>query len=138
MLTKRNSAAGTEKVNVMPHESFGNFLARKRIQRGMTLRKMAQLIGCSAPYLSDVEKGRRNPFEVGKLELAARVLCLTAEETSEMLDLAGKQRNSVAPDLPDYIMRRDYVAAALRTARDLGAGEKEWAAFVEELKRRKG
>lgn len=55
-----------------------------------------------------------------------------------MLDLAGKQRNSVAPDLPDYIMRRDYVAAALRTARDLGAGEKEWAAFVEELKRRKG
>ena len=104
----------------------------------MTLRKMAQLLGCSAPYLSDVEKGRRNPFEVGKQELAARVLCLTAEETSEMLDLAGKQRNSVAPDLPDYIMRRDYVAAALRTARDLGAGEKEWAAFVEELKRRKG
>ena len=52
--------------------------------------------------------------------------------------LIAKQRNSVAPDLPDYIMRRDYVAAALRTARDLGAGEKEWAAFVEELKRRKG
>lgn len=97
---------------MMPHESFGNFLAQKRVQKGITLRKMAQLLGCSAPYLSDVEKGRRNPFEVGKLELAAQVLCLAAEEKSEMLDLAGKQRNSVAPDLPDYIMRRDYVAAA--------------------------
>ena len=28
--------------------------------------------------------------------------------------------------------------AALRTARDLDAGEEEWMKFVEELKRRKG
>lgn len=111
---------------------------RKGFKKELPFEKWRSCSGCSAPYLSDVEKGRRNPFEVGKLELAAQVLCLAAEEKSEMLDLAGKQRNSVAPDLPDYIMRRDYVAAALRTARDLGAGEKEWAAFVEELKRRKG
>ena len=32
----------------------------------------------------------------------------------------------------------DYVAAALRTVRDLGANEEDWAKFVEELKRRKG
>lgn len=55
-----------------------------------------------------------------------------------MFDLAGKQRNSVAPDLPDYIMKRDYVAAALRTARDLDADEDDWLKFVEELKQRKG
>ena len=42
------------------------------------------------------------------------------------------------PDLPEYIMNRDYVAAALRTARDLDAGEEEWLRFVEELKQRKG
>lgn len=55
-----------------------------------------------------------------------------------MLDLAGKKRNAVAPDLPEYIMQRDYVSAALRTARDLDAGEEEWQRFVEELKKRKG
>lgn len=51
-----------------------------------------------------------------------------------MFDLVGRQRNTVAPDLPDYIMGRDYVAAALRTARDLNAGEAEWLKFVEDLK----
>jgi len=35
-------------------------------------------------------------------------------------------------------MSRDYVAAALRTARDLDAGEEEWLQFVKELKERKG
>lgn len=54
-----------------------------------------------------------------------------------MYDIAGKQRNTIAPDLPDYIMERDYVSAALRTARDLDAGEEEWREFVEQLKRRK-
>jgi hypothetical protein len=40
--------------------------------------------------------------------------------------------------LPEYIIERDYVSAALRTARDLDAGEEEWKQFVEDLRRRKG
>ena len=55
-----------------------------------------------------------------------------------MYNLAGKKRNAVAPDLPEYIIERDYVSAALRTARDLDAGEEEWMRFVEDLKKRKG
>jgi hypothetical protein len=55
-----------------------------------------------------------------------------------MLDLAGKQRDAVAPDIPAYIKENDYVAAALRTVRDLGANEEDWDKFVEELKQRKG
>ena len=51
-----------------------------------------------------------------------------------MFNLAGKKRNTIAPDLPEYIMNRDYVAAALLTARDLNAGEDEWSRFFEELK----
>ena len=99
---------------------------------------MAELLKCSAPFLSDVEKDRRNPFDMDKLELLGQILGLDSEDYALMLDLAGKKRNSVAPDLPDYIMQRDYVSAALRTARDLDAGEQEWLRFVEELKKRKG
>ena len=99
---------------------------------------MAEMLHMSAPYLSDIEKGRRNPPEIEKLELIANILLLTSEEKSTMLDLAGKMRNSVAPDLPEYIIGRDYVSAALRTARDLDAGEAEWMRFVDELKKRKG
>lgn len=120
------------------YESFGEFLQKKRLENEITLRKMAKLIGITAPYLTDIEKDRRNPPEIQKLDKIAEILSLTEEEKAVMFDLAGKQRNSVAPDLPDYIMKRDYVAAALRTARDLDADEDDWQKFVEELKQRKG
>ena len=55
-----------------------------------------------------------------------------------MYDIVGKQKDGVAPDLPEYIKGKEYVSVALRTARDLGAGEADWHKFVEELKKRKG
>ncbi len=125
-------------ANTAAPANFGEFLQRKREEKQITLRKMAELLGFSAPFLSDVEKDRRNPPELAKLEQIARILDLTYEEQQTMYNLAGKKRDSVAPDLPEYIMSRDYVAAALRTARDLDAGEEEWLRFVEELRKRKG
>ena len=118
--------------------NFGAFLQAKREEKRITLRKMAEMLGYSAPFLSDVEKDRRNPPELAKLEQIAKILDLTYEEQETMYNLAGKKRDSVAPDLPEYIMSRDYVAAALRTARDLDAGEEEWLRFVQELRERKG
>lgn len=118
--------------------NFGEFIAKKREERQITLREMARRLGVSAPFLSDVEKDRRNPFDGDRLEKTAGILGLDKQERELMYDLAGKRRNSVAHDLPDYIMERGYVSAALRTARDLDAGEEEWLQFVEELKRRKG
>ena len=118
--------------------NFGAFLQQKREEKRITLRKMAEMLGYSAPFLSDVEKDRRNPPELAKLEQIAKILDLTYEEQQTMYNLAGKKRDSVAPDLSEYIMSRDYVAAALRTARDLDAGEEEWLRFVRELRERKG
>ena len=119
------------------YQNFGEFLQRKRTEKQITLRKMAEMIGITAHYLTDIEKDRRNPPEMEKLELISRILMLNDEDKTTMYDLAGKKRNSVAPDLPDYIMEHDYVSAALRTARDLDASEADWLKFVEELKQRK-
>ena len=120
------------------YQNFGEFLQKKREAKQITLRKMAEMLKMSAPYLSDIEKGRRHPPEMDKLDLIAQILLLSDEERTVMLDLAGKMRNTVAPDLPEYIMERDYVSAALRTARDLDASEADWLRFVEELRQRKG
>lgn len=122
----------------MEYANFGEFLNKKRVEKQITLRKMADMLGISAPFLTDVEKDRRNPLDMEKLKLLAEILELSKEDNELMLNLAGRKRNAVAPDLPEYIMERDYVSAALRTARDLGAGEEEWNRFVEELKKRKG
>ncbi len=122
----------------MNEHNFGEFLQNKRQDRGITLRCMAEMLSVSAPFLSDVEKGRRNSLDIDKLVLIRQILTLSEEEYQTMLNLAGRQRKTVAPDLPEYIMDRDYVSAALRTARDLDAGEEEWQRFVEELKKQKG
>lgn len=120
------------------YSNFGEFLQKKREEKKVTLRKMADMLGFSAPFLSDVEKDRRNPPVIDKLEMIVSILGLSEEEKDLMFNLAGRRRNTVAPDLLEYIMERDYVSSALRTARDLDASEEEWMAFVEELKKRKG
>ncbi|MDD6081662.1 MAG: helix-turn-helix transcriptional regulator [Oscillospiraceae bacterium] len=126
-------------MNQKDSVNFGEFLQSKRAKMKITMRQMAEKLGVSAPFLSDVEKGRRNSLiDMDNLEKLRNILCLNDEEYEIMLNLAGKQRNTVAPDLPEYIIGRDYVSAALRTARDLGAGEKEWQEFVEKLKSQKG
>lgn len=118
--------------------TFGGFLAQKREERDITLRELARQLEVSASFLSDVENNRKPPLTVDRLEKVASIMLLSVEEKTKMYDLAGKQRNAVPPDLPEYIIERDYVSAALRTARDLDAGEEEWQRFIEDLKRRKG
>lgn len=122
----------------MNDQNFGEFLQTKREQQKITLRQLAEKLELSAPFLSDVEKGRRNSLDMDRLIMLRQILNLSDDEYETMLNLAGKQRKTVAPDLPEYIMERDYVSAALRTARDLDAGEAEWQRFVEELRNRKG
>ena len=118
--------------------TFAQYITEIREREKITLRQMAEKLGVSAAYYSDVEKGRRNPLSLEKLELFASFTSMTDEERTRMFDLAGKGRSEVAPDLPDYIMSRDYVSAALRTARELGADQSDWEEMVAALKKRKG
>ena len=127
------------KVNNMETvQKFGDYIAQKRLEKNFSLRKMADMVGLYAPYWSDIEKNRKNPPSLDKLELIASILGLPEDEKTVMLDLAGNGRNTVGPDIPEYIKENDYVAAALRTARDLGASQDDWEKFVADLKKRKG
>ncbi len=128
----------TEKVKTMDYPNFGVYLATKREERDITLREMARQLGVSAAFLSDVEKDRTAPLTKERLDKVAEVLNLNDTDKAEMYDLVGRQRNCVAPDIPEYIIKRQYVGAALRIARDLNAGEEEWKKFIEELRSRKG
>jgi len=73
--------------------TFGEFLQRKREEKEITLRRMAEKLSFSAPFLSDVEKGRRNPPDLAKLEQIAEILNLSDEDKVTMFDLAGKKRD---------------------------------------------
>ena len=73
----------------MTYANFGDFISRKRIEKKITIRKMADMLGVSAPFLTDVEKDRRNPFDIEKLNQLAHILELTKEEKGCCSRLAG-------------------------------------------------
>ncbi|HHV07318.1 MAG TPA: helix-turn-helix transcriptional regulator [Firmicutes bacterium] len=111
---------------------FGKFIADKRKARGITLRGMAGELDITPAYLSDIEKSRRNPPDINMLEKIATRLNLTQEEKETMFDLAGKDRNEISPDLPDYIMEKPIVTVALRKAKEK-ATDDDWAEFIRKL-----
>lgn len=121
----------------LKNKSFGEFLEIKRDEKELSLRAMAKLLDVTPQYYSDVEKGRRSALAPDKLELLKNIFVLSDEENNYMYDLVGKTKNTISPDLPDYIMERDYVRSALRMARDIDAGEDEWKVLLEELEKRK-
>nr|WP_228064044.1 helix-turn-helix transcriptional regulator [Streptococcus acidominimus] len=114
-------------------KTFGEYIKTLRTGRRITMKDLANQLGITAPYLNDVEKGRRDSFDLEKLNAIAKIFELSDEETNRLMNLAGEQRNSIAPDLPEYIVGKDYVTAALRKAKDLDVGEKEWLEFIERL-----
>lgn len=124
---------------------FGKFINEKRKGRGqggsdVLLRDLAAAMGgMSVSYLSDIIKGRRNPPEKKLLDIMAEVLKLDDDEREEMYNLAGQERDEVAPDLPEYIMDESipHVRTALRTAKKAGLGDEFWNAVNIGAKRGK-
>lgn len=107
---------------------FGTFISQKRTEKDIKLRVIAEKLGVSVTYMSDIIKGRRNPPEMDGLEKLAQVLMLTDEEKNTMYDLAGMERNQVSPDLPEYIMNENIPSArvALRRAKNKNLGDDFW------------
>lgn len=116
-------------------ESFGELLKRKRISKGISLRAFATDMGISPVYMCNIEKGR-NPAPSDELvDKMAEALQLSNEEKVLFFDLAAKTKNgtAVSRDLPKYIMNRDIVRTALRTAKDVDATDEEWQEFIAML-----
>lgn len=119
---------------------FGGFIARKRIEKDVKLKPIAEKMGVSVTYLSDIIKGRRNPPDMDGLEALANALGLDKEEAEEMYDLAGRDRNQVSPDLPDYIMDETLPSArvALRRAKSQNLGDDFWQEVNHIIDKRDG
>lgn len=124
---------------MLPNQ-FGKFVAEKRKEKDLSLRRMAELLDFSPAYWSDIEKGRRNPPNLSKIEEIARLLGLSQEETETMIDMASEDRDEIPMDLPDYIKDSDLARIALRKARKMDeiegksdTTEKAWKEFIRAL-----
>ena len=124
----------------MNHNQFGEFITEKRKNKEISLRKMAELLELSPAYWSDIEKGRRNPPNINKLEELSKILELSQEELDRMIDMASEDRDEIPMDLPNYIKDSNLAKAALRKARKMDeiegkndVTEKAWIEFIKAL-----
>lgn len=118
-------------------QTFGSFIRNRRMARGLTLRGMAAKLDLSPVYMSNIENDRRAAPAQEHLERMAMLLQLDKADREQMLDLAARSRQDrVSADLPDYIMDREIVRAALRTAREAGATDQEWQEFIDRIQKR--
>ena len=119
----------------MGNITFGSFIAEKRKAHKFNLRDTAKHLNIAYGYLCDIEQSRRPAPNGDFVERISAFLNLDKSEHELLLDLAAKSRNTVSADLPDYIMEKDIVRAALRVAKEVDATDEEWQTFVSRFPR---
>lgn len=118
-------------------QTFGSYVREKRMARGLSLRGLAAKLGVSPVYMSNMENDRRPAPTKEKMDRLIEILGLCQADTELLLDLAAKSKTQrVSADLPEYIMERDIVRAALRTAKEVDATDEEWQEFIDRITQR--
>lgn len=123
----------------MNPNQFGEFVTKRRKDKEISLRGMAELLNLSPAYWSDIEKGRRNPPNINILGELSKILMLSQEEFDEMVDMASEDRDEIPMDLPEYIKESDLARTALRKARKMTESDgetstnKAWKDFIKAL-----
>ena len=118
-------------------QTFGAFVRQKRMEQGLSLRRLAARLGLSPVYMSNIETDRKPAPSQENLDKLAEELRLSKPDLELFLDLAAaSQKMKVPADLPEYIMERDIVRTALRTAKEVDATDAEWQEFIDRITKR--
>ena len=80
--------------------SLGDIIRRQRELNALSMRQFAQMVGISNPYLSQIERGLRDPSEK-VVEAIARSLELSADALYEQ---AGQAPSADDPGEPDVVL----------------------------------
>ena len=84
-------------------ESLGEFLRRQRELHELSMRQVADMAGISNPYLSQIERGLREPSE-RVMDALARSLELSAESLYEQ---AGRRPDDEEPTEVEQAIEQD-------------------------------
>jgi transcriptional regulator with XRE-family HTH domain len=98
-----------------PDSPLGEYIRRQRELQELSLRQLADLVGISNPYLSQIERGLREPSEK-VLDAIARSLELSAEGLYEQ---GGRRRGEEDDE------EEPAVVAAIRADRGLTARQRQ-------------
>lgn len=115
--------------------TFGAFISSKRLEKQISLRNFADVIGVSPVYASHIERNMRSAPSVSVLKRISNILVLNSDEEEMMYDLAAKSKSqpTIAADLIEYINAYPTVTKVLRFAKRNNVDEKEWQIILKLL-----
>lgn len=125
------------------HMRFGEFIKLKRTKdpRELTLKEVSDKLGISLSMLSDIEKGRRKPFDSEKIEIFCEFLNLSDEDRARMYDLAARETGEIPSDIDDIMMHSEIGNMARHALRLSNSGiieEEDWREFIRKIEEKRG
>ena len=118
---------------------YGRFLRSKRVadDRELTLKEVAEALGVSITFVSDVEHGRRLPYDEVKTEKLIKFLRLSEEDIATMYDLAARENSRIPRDIDEIMMYSEsgeMARFALRMTKKGVINENDWSRFIYYIK----
>lgn len=114
-------------------ETFGSYLRFLLNKYGQTARELARLLHFTPPYISDVLAGNNKPLKFADLKTIETWLSLSSNEAEHLYDLAGQERNEVAPDLMALIKNTQQARNLLRIIKRNKISEEQLQQICESL-----
>ena len=99
---------------------FGEFVRKKRREKKLSIRVLAEEIGISPVYQSSIETGKRYAPSYEVLQRIAELFKLEGEELALFYDLASESASekTVPMDIVAYINENEDIRVLIRAARD--------------------
>lgn len=122
---------------------FKTFLAQKRKEKKIPVRKFAEMINISPSFLCDLERGLRNfPLNSKKnpnlFKDIVKHLDLNAEEEATMKNLIQESlisNQTIMPELSQYLLKTPLAQQALRQATESNTSNETWQEIIEVIKK---
>jgi len=108
--------------------SFADLLSARRASKGIGVRELGRLCGCTGMHISNMEKGKSLPSP----EMLRKLAAALEADIDELAALADQ----IDPDVTDLIKREQSVPSFLRSAKDLSPDQ--WAELQKMVEKMTG
>ena len=113
---------------------FGQFISEQKHKHSLQSKELAEMLGISIGYLSQLEHGKRVCPDQELLKKMIEVFNLNEEERCIIFDLYEKASGNLSPDIVEYVQSKEIVKRALRAANAANATESDWEMFIDAIK----
>lgn len=97
--------------------NFGEHIRKLRQESDIGQRELARMLGISASYLNDIEKGKR---AAPGAEIMSSMVEILNADAELLFDLAGDSKNAIPGDIDELVQGIPELKSLLRTIKALG------------------